>query len=102
MEELIRTRRLKLNSKRTTLELLTFIVNDVGKAEADEGCYDDLVMSLAIGCFVLQDMLSTTPMEHELGLHNEIHSDLYKTGFEHHVPTLGGISKEDLRWLIGK
>ncbi len=61
MEEFVRTRKLKLNSERLIVELLTFIVNEQGKPEADEGCHDDLVMSLAIACYGLKDLVSSTP-----------------------------------------
>ena len=39
---------LKINDKETLREMLTFIVNEAGKMEAEEGCHDDCVMSLAI------------------------------------------------------
>jgi hypothetical protein len=104
MEEYVRNRVIKINSLRTATELLTFIVNDQGKAEADEGCHDDLVMSLALASFALRETISTTPVEHQLGGHNELpanafsKTDPYTVG----IPTATGISKEDIRWLLGK
>lgn len=48
LEENLRLGRIKINSDRTSYELLTFIINDTThKPEADEGKTDDLVMSLA-------------------------------------------------------
>ncbi len=51
MEEYIRNNFIKINSKRTVEELLTFIVDDNGKITADEGKHDDLIMSLSITVF---------------------------------------------------
>jgi len=63
MEEYIRNNYLKLNSKRTLDELLTFIVDDNGKITADEGKHDDLIMSLAITVFLLHTLGEGGPME---------------------------------------
>jgi len=104
MEEYVRNSTIKLNSLRTATELLTFIINDQGKAEADEGCNDDLVMSLAIASFALRQTIETTPVEHQLGGHNELPVNAFVKNdpYTHDVPTLGGISKEDMRWILGK
>lgn len=37
-----------INDEETINEMLTFVFNEQGKAEAQEGCHDDCVMSLAI------------------------------------------------------
>jgi hypothetical protein len=51
LEEYIRNKSIKINSQRTVNELDTFVwVN--GRPEAQKGYNDDLVMSLAIGCWV--------------------------------------------------
>ena len=46
-------------------ELMTFIINKAGKAEAAPGCYDDRVIALAIAYYLLQSDLfnSTYPIE---------------------------------------
>jgi hypothetical protein len=44
----IRDGELELNDRQTIQELLTFIVTDSGAMEAEEGCFDDCVTSLAI------------------------------------------------------
>lgn len=36
------------NDKETLEEMLTFVLNDKGRAEAEQGCHDDLVMANAI------------------------------------------------------
>lgn len=38
--------------KETIEEMISFIVNEKGKAEAQEGCHDDLVMGLAIAHYI--------------------------------------------------
>lgn len=52
LAELIRERLIKINCKQTVEECLTYVRNDKGATNAQEGCYDDRVMSLAIGVFV--------------------------------------------------
>ena len=44
----LRVGELKLNDKTTMQEMLTFVVKESGKLEAEEGSHDDCVMSLAI------------------------------------------------------
>lgn len=48
----------QINDKDTLREMLTFIVNKNGRAEAEEGYHDDLVMGLAIAYYIRpqQDM----------------------------------------------
>jgi hypothetical protein len=43
---------LELNDKTTVRELMTFVVKENGKVEADDNCHDDCVMSLAIANFI--------------------------------------------------
>jgi len=63
MEEYIRNNVIKINSKRTLDELLTFIVDENGKITADEGKNDDLIMSLSIAVFLLHTLGEGGPME---------------------------------------
>ena len=51
LEEFIRNNILTINSVRTASELKTFIWHN-GRAQAMRGYNDDLVMALAIGCWV--------------------------------------------------
>lgn len=44
----LRTSEMTLNDRTTIQEMLTFVVKESGKLEAEEGCHDDCVMSLAI------------------------------------------------------
>lgn len=49
--EHIRERTVIINSRETVEECLTYIRNDKGGMEAQEGCFDDRVVSLAIGLY---------------------------------------------------
>jgi len=44
----LREREITVNDPATLREMLTYIVTEEGKMEAEEGCHDDTVMSLAI------------------------------------------------------
>ena len=46
--EIVREHTNQLNDKETLEEMLTFVRNEKGRAEAQEGAHDDLVMGLAI------------------------------------------------------
>lgn len=48
----IRDSEMKLNDKTTIRELMTYVVTEEGKMEAEKGCHDDCVMSLAIANFI--------------------------------------------------
>ena len=63
MEEYIRNNVIKINSKRTLDELLTFIIDENGKITAYEGKNDDLIMSLSIAVFLLHTLGEGGPME---------------------------------------
>lgn len=52
LEEAIRERSLGLYSLRTLSELSSFVWSDKGRAEAQPGAHDDLVMALAIAVYV--------------------------------------------------
>lgn len=42
----------KINDKDVLEEMLTFVRNEKGRAEAQEGCHDDLIMGLAISYYI--------------------------------------------------
>jgi len=63
MEEYVRNNFIKINSKRTIDELLTFIVDDNGKITADQGKHDDLIMSLSSSVFLLHILGEGGPLE---------------------------------------
>ena len=55
LETALREREFGLYSQRAINEMGTFVYSDMEKAEAQPGCNDDLVMSLAIGVYITCD-----------------------------------------------
>ena len=53
----------EINDEDTISELMTYIVTDSGSMEADEGCYDDTVVALALAnhihCGIFEPVVST-------------------------------------------
>lgn len=64
LEEFIRNKALKLNSKRVINELNTFVWHN-GKPQAMRGYNDDLIMSLAIACWIKDTVFQTSYREAE-------------------------------------
>ena len=62
LQENLRNSKIKINSERTFNELTTFIISKTGKLEAEEGFADDLVMSLAIGSTLMEDIVGKSPI----------------------------------------
>jgi hypothetical protein len=56
-----REKDITLNDKTTLREMLTYVVTEEGKMEAEKGCFDDCVMSLAIANFIHEGRF--TPVE---------------------------------------
>lgn len=57
----------KINDKDTLEEMLTFVRNERGRAEAQEGCHDDLVMGLAIAYYIReQQSFKLLPVKNEI------------------------------------
>jgi hypothetical protein len=107
LEEYIRTQKIRIKSQRTIDELLSFIVNKGGKAEADEGKQDDLVMSLAVGVYSIGVLAESTPFEKPL-LNTLGESPLEpdnKKGdpFMLDMKDSAGVtvSREDYKWILG-
>lgn len=108
LEEFIRVGKIKIRSQRTIEELFTFIVNDAGKVQADEGKTDDLVMSLALGIHALSYLFESTPMDMPLSL-NLLEQPKYsdaevlkqKHSFDIQIAdTTGKRIKEDYQWIL--
>jgi len=57
----LREGEMTLNDKLTIRELLTYVVTEEGKMEAEKGCHDDCVMSLALANFIHEGRY--TPVE---------------------------------------
>ena len=62
LQEKLKTSKIKINSERTFKELTTFIISKSGKIQAEDGFADDLVMSLAIGTTIMEDIVSKSPI----------------------------------------
>lgn len=57
---------IELNDKTTIREMLTYIVSPSGAMEAEQGCFDDCVMSLAMGNHVHEGAWEPVETPHEL------------------------------------
>ena len=62
LEEFIRNKLIKIYSSRTTNEMKTFIWRN-GKPQAMKGYHDDLIMALAIACWVRDTAIQTSARE---------------------------------------
>jgi len=99
LEEAIRTATIRINSDRTINELFTFIVAENGKAEAEQGYHDDLVISLALAVYGYNNILEKTPIDHMRGTSiNRPLTPIRTTKYT--MKTHGGITGEDLKWLM--
>jgi hypothetical protein len=65
LEEFIRNKQIKINSKRLVNELNTFVWHN-GKPQAMRGYNDDLIMSLAIACWIKDTVFQTSYRETEI------------------------------------
>jgi len=101
MEEYIRKQVIKVNSKRTVEELLTFIIDDNNKIKADRGKHDDLIMSLALATFALHTLSEGDLLEYSQIPHKE-RKPLVPDVWKKSITTAGGITEEDMRWLLTK
>ena len=101
MEELLRKNVVKINSKRTVGELLTFIIDDNNKVKADRGKHDDLIMSLALSTFALHTLSENDLLEYSQIPHKE-QKPLLPDRWKHKIMTPDGITEEDMRWLLTK
>jgi hypothetical protein len=48
----VREQQIEIYDQTTLSEMLSFVVTESGKMEAEQGCYDDTVMALAIACHI--------------------------------------------------
>lgn len=104
MEHNIRNNRVKINSERLVDELLTFVIDiDTGKIKADTNCHDDLIMSFAIAVNTFNTLRSNTLIQRDSLIDNtnnhipQVHKYKYNVATAH-----GGVTLEDIKWLIGK
>ena len=102
MEEAIRVNSVKINSRRTIDELLNFVVTDSGKAQADRGKHDDLIMSLALAIHCYGAIGENTPIEQSKIPHrdNKTPLGLMKSGKYRMNDAYGATTDEDIKWLM--
>jgi hypothetical protein len=101
LEESIRRETIKINSARTCGELMTFVVKENGKAEAEKGHHDDLIMSLALGVHCYKNLIDSGQIEYVDKIHHKDSPLDITTGYTHTYSTAtGDITKEDYRWLM--
>jgi hypothetical protein len=100
MDEAIRLNKIKLNSDRTVDELLTFIIDEVGRYKADVNCHDDLIMGLALAVHGFNELRVNTPMlQHRPNDGDKFNVPI--TQSKYYIRTPGGlIHEEDLKWLL--
>jgi len=99
LEEALRTDLIKINSTRTCDELMTFIVNERGKALADKGYNDDLVMSLALAIHLYKDLLGNTPIEF-VSKNDDSTRPVMPSMTTKLKNSYGFMSEEDYKWLM--
>ena len=100
MEECLRLNKLKINSKRTVDELNTFIVSLAGKPQAERSKHDDLVTSLALCAFGVTTYLENSPVSFIDERGKTPVEKLLAPIKAQSVKTWGGMSKEDMTWLL--
>ena len=100
LEEALRMNSLKINSKRCVDEFNTFIVTETGRAQADKGKNDDLIMSLALIVHGMNTLTEGTPMEHIRATTKEIKPLAPTNQTKYKFKTYGGISEEEIKWLM--
>jgi hypothetical protein len=63
LDELLRQMAITIHDPITQSELLTFIINSMGKAIHATGCHDDCVIALALACIVITRMPRPRPAD---------------------------------------
>jgi hypothetical protein len=93
LEEFIRNKSVTINSLRTINELDTFIWS-LGRPQAMQGYNDDLVMSLAIGCWIKDTVFQTN--QRELEYRKAMLTSLVKTNtmLDTKIPGMAGYNKD--------
>tara|TARA_R110000737_G_scaffold73530_2_gene102235 strand:+ start:830 stop:2374 length:1545 start_codon:yes stop_codon:yes gene_type:complete len=101
MEEALRTDLLKINSTRTCDELMTFIITEGGKAQAEKNHHDDLIMSLALAIHGYKHLLDTTPIEFVSKIPYKDTPLMPSKNYQANLrDSYGRMTKEDYTWLM--
>ena len=99
MDEAIRLNKIKINSERTVDELLTFIIDEVGRFTADVNCHDDLIMALSLAVFGFNELRANTPMIQHRPNDDKFILPVTQSKYIFRTPN-GIIHEEDLKWLL--
>ena len=94
MEEFIRNNLIKIYSSRLLSEMRTFIWNN-GRAEAMRSYNDDLIMSVAMGCWVRDTALATN--QKNLDYNRAALGAITKTSNELDTRIKGMLGRTDLK-----
>jgi hypothetical protein len=101
LEESLRTDLIKINSIRTCDELMTFIITEGGKAQAERGYHDDLIMSLALSIYSYKHLLETNLVEYVSKIPHKDSPPLPSRVYKAQVKTsFDQVSEEDYKWLM--
>jgi len=101
LEEAIRTDLVKINSTRTCDELMTFIITDGGRVQAEKGHHDDLVMSLALAVTAYKNLIDTSPIDFVSRIAKMEAPAMPSKHYKHKLRTSSGaMSEEDYRWIM--
>tara|TARA_R100001377_G_C3188935_1_gene109748 strand:+ start:253 stop:1797 length:1545 start_codon:yes stop_codon:yes gene_type:complete len=101
LEEAIRTDLIKINSIRTCDELMTFIISEGGRIQAERGHHDDLVMSLALAVTGYKNLIDTSPIDFVSRTDNTEAPARPSMNYKPKVQTAyGALSEEDYRWIM--
>lgn len=103
MEEAVRNKLVKINSERTVKELLTFIITENGKPEADESQNDDLVTALKLAIKALKELLAKSPtLITTLNNKSKEPMNMFSGNKAEERKMFCGNTLEDAKWLLGK
>lgn len=98
LAKLIRERRIGIKSKRFVQELMTYIIEDDGKTNSQQGSHDDIVMASAIILFVMDQFTTEVPMILQAG------TRINKTNNwidGRHISEIEDEQDEESEWLRG-
>ena len=101
LEEGLRTDLIKINSTRTCDELMTFIMTEGGRVQAERGHHDDLIMSLALAITAYKNLIDTTQIDFVSKIEKKEAPPMPSKHYKHKLKTAhGGMSEEDYRWIM--
>jgi hypothetical protein len=101
LEEALRTDLIKINSTRTCDELMTFIISEGGKVQAERGHHDDLIMSLALAITAYKNLIDTSPIDFVSKIDKHDKLAMPSKSYKYKAKTAyGGLSEEDYRWIM--